>query len=136
MAAALDNLLRLYGDVLDFLREEIGSSRPATVQAKARDLYERMLDIETMSALRIIYCLVQTLSNLSKVTQKRNLSHEAAHEAIKIANESIDDEYVEGKPVYSHTFLKLAPTPRKIQNMETDSLHALFMSGLIIAEVK
>ena len=96
MSAALDNLLRLYGDVLDFLRKELDSDRPANAQAKAKDLYERMLDIEIMSALHVIYSLVQILALLSKKMQTRDLRHEAAYEAIELAKESIADEYIQG----------------------------------------
>ena len=96
MSAALENLLRLYGDVLDFLKKELDSNRPANAQAKAKDLYERMLDIEIMSALHVIYSLVQILACLSKKMQTRDLRHQAAHAAIELAKQSIEDEYVQG----------------------------------------
>lgn len=95
LSNCLRTFLSIYGPVLNFLEEE-AQKRKGNMANKAGILLERMLDINIILGMRAMYYLVEELRVLSQKMQARDLTHDAAKEALECAKSRIDQQYLDG----------------------------------------
>ena len=96
LSSCLRTLLKIYGAVLSFLGDEATRPGPgrARMAAKAKELLDRMLDLDVILGMRSISLLVESLRTLSMKLQTRNLSHAAAWDYLTEISGIIEDEYI------------------------------------------
>ena len=71
------------------------SVRARAATEKARSLYDRMLDVKVLLALRVLSYLTEQLRLLSQTLQSREISFAAATRAVEATAEHIQHEYVD-----------------------------------------
>lgn len=116
------NLMRIYGAVLNFLREEAGSNGKSAT--RAQEILLRMLDFKTMLAFRSIAFLLEILHKLSLDLQDSKITVAGAREAVFDAMFRLEREYDPASVMTGHIWMEFCNIHESID--ETSTMSPLF----------